>query len=74
MAKEPVPDVLGYKLVLAEKALEEAGWEWTIEETVPYKRREGFVRRQEDAYVLRQTLTPDNKLVLLVGYKVGKEV
>lgn len=74
MERQPLPDVLGYKLALAEELLKKAGWEWRLEETLPYRIPETFVRRKEDAFILRQTLTPDNICVLLVGYKVGKEV
>jgi len=68
-----VPDVLGFKLVEAEELLRADGWEWTIEEALPYKVPKEFVRHKEDAYILRQSLMPDNKVILLVGYKYGKE-
>lgn len=74
MESMALPDVVGYKLLLAEEKLKAADWKWQIEETIPYRLREEFVRRKEFAFVLKQTLTPDNICVLLVGYKVGKEV
>ncbi len=71
---EVLPDVLGYPLVLAEEILAKAGWQWSLEETMPSRVPEGFVRKREQAFVLKQSLVSDNKCNLLVGFKVGKEV
>jgi len=74
MAENAIPNVMAFPLTIAMARLEKLGVSYEIIRTLPPKRREEFIWRDEDAYVLKQTIAPDYKAILLVGCKCRKEV
>jgi len=68
------PNVLAFHLPIALKILNQAGFEVKLVKTVAAKLPKEFVWRDDDAYVLKQVVTPDHKIILTVGCKTRKEV
>jgi hypothetical protein len=62
-----IPDLLARPLAEAVKMAEEAGWQVEIVKAEPYFHRDSLVWRDENAYVIKQSVKPDHILTLIVG-------
>ena len=74
MAEYDIPNVLAFPLTIAMERLRERGIAYEIIRTLPQKRREELIWRNQDAYVVKQTVTPDYKVILTLACKCRKEV
>jgi len=74
MARQDVPNVLAFPLVVAIERLCALNISYEVIKTFPQKRHDEFMWRDEDAYVVKQVVTLDHKVVLTVGCKCRKEV
>lgn len=74
MAENAILNVLAFPFLIARERLEKAGIVYEVIRTLPPKRRDEFIWRDEDAYVIKQTIAPDYKVILIVGCKSRKEV
>ena len=69
-----MPDVLAYRLAKAVETITAAGFEYRIRKTMPLKPLKELVWHDENAYVLKQTLLPDDIINIVVGCKLRREV
>jgi outer membrane lipopolysaccharide assembly protein LptE/RlpB len=69
-----MPDVLAYRLDKAVAILTAAGFKYRMEKTMPLKPLKELVWHDENAYVLKQTLLPDDIINIVVGCKLRREV
>ncbi len=74
MAEYVIPNVLAFPLTIAIERLERLGIVYEIIRTLPQKRREELIWRDQDAYVVKQIVTPDYRVILTVACKCRKEV
>jgi hypothetical protein len=74
MAGQDVPNVLAFPLTVAAARLGALNIVYEVIRTLPQKRREEFMWRDEDAYVVKQVVALDHKVILTVGCKCRKEV
>jgi hypothetical protein len=74
MARQDVPNVLAFPMLIAVERLCALNIPYEVIRTFPQKRRDEFMWRDEDAYVVKQVVTLDHKVVLTVGCKCRKEV
>lgn len=69
-----IPNVLAFLLPAAQEILHKAGYEVQVVKTLAAKLPKEFVWRDDAAYVLKQVMAPDHKIILTVGCKTRKEV
>lgn len=74
MVTNVIPNVLAFPLAVAIARLNELGVDYEIVKTLPFKKREEFIWREQDAYVVKQTAALDHKVILTVACKCRKEV
>ncbi|MEA5092228.1 hypothetical protein SDC9_31347 [bioreactor metagenome] len=74
MVRQEVPNVLAFPLGIAIERLCALNIPYEVIRTFPQKRHDEFMWRDEDAYVVKQVVTLDHKVVLTVGCKCRKEV
>jgi len=74
MVRQDVPNVLAFPLIIAAERLGALNISYEVIRTLPQKRREEFMWRDEDAYVVKQVVALDHKVILTVGCKCRKEV
>jgi hypothetical protein len=74
MAREDIPNILAFSLKVALERLTALHIVYEVVRTLPQKRRDEFMWRDEDAYVVKQEVTLDHKVILTVGCKCRKEV
>ncbi|MDD4321339.1 MAG: hypothetical protein PHH31_07365 [Acidaminococcaceae bacterium] len=74
MVEYAIANVLAFPLTIAIERLRKQGIAYEVIRTLPQKRREELIWRDQDAYVVKQTVTPDYKVILTVACKCRKEV